>query len=51
MTVEAAVAVGSGVATTGLLLMARGEVFAERTQRAEARIGAVLLFALANYIE
>lgn len=74
MIVEAAVAIGSGVAAGSLLLLAfgidslielasavvliwrldvelrRGEVFAENAERTAARIGAVLLFALAIYV-
>jgi divalent metal cation (Fe/Co/Zn/Cd) transporter len=74
MTVEAAVAIGSGLAAGSLLLLAfgidslielasagvllwrlnvelrRGEVFAADAERTAARIGAVLLFALAIYV-
>jgi divalent metal cation (Fe/Co/Zn/Cd) transporter len=74
MIVEAAVAIGSGLAAASLLLLAfgidslielasaavlvwrlnvelrRGEVFAQDAETTAARIGAVLLFALAIYV-
>ncbi len=58
MAIEAAVAIGSGVAGDRLTLTAfgidsllrHGQAFAERAERTASRIGGALLFTLAAYV-